>query len=108
MSPIPIRLSSIEVQIHADRRLVFRFITAFGAETLGSEASSRVLSRDDGRLLVEFNTPGPSFLGKRKVYRTVEWVTPHEPERVEFEEAEGPFAMRQERITLEEEGGYRG
>ncbi len=105
MLPIPVRLSSIEIQIHASRRLVFQFITAFGSATPGSEASSRVLSSDDGRLLVEFKTPGPSFLGKRKVYRTVEWVTPYEPERVEFEAVEGPLAMRRERLTLEEESG---
>ena len=102
---ISIRLSSIEIQINAERRQVFQFITTFGAATSGAEMSSRVLSRDDGRLLVEFKTPVPILFGVRKVVRTVEWVTPHEPERVEFEEVEGPLAMRRESLILEEEGG---
>ncbi len=101
---IPIRISSIEIQIHARRQMVFQSLTAFGTKTPGSETSSRVLSQVEGRLLVEFETSVPLLFGKRKVFRTVEWVTPHEPEMVEFEEAEGPFAIRRERLILEEEG----
>ncbi len=104
MGFIPIRISSIEVLIHASRQMVFQSLIAFGAETPGSEPVSRVLSQDKGRLLVEFETPIPLLFEKRKMFRTVEWVTPREPEMVEFEEAEGPFAMRRERLILEEEG----
>ena len=103
MSLIPIRLSPIEVQINAPRNLVFRTLTDFGSTNARSEASSRVLSREGSRLLVEFKTRIPVLFGRRKVYRTVEWVTLHEPERVDFEEMEGPLAMRRERLILVEE-----
>ncbi len=105
MSFIRIRLSPIEVEIRAHRSLVFEAMTAFGEAAPGAGPSSRVLSRDDGRLLVEFKTSVPLFLGMRRVVRTVERVILHEPEQVEFEEMEGPLAMRRERITLEEIDG---
>ena len=102
---IPVRLPPMEVHIHADRRLAFQVITAFGASAAGDGASSRVLSREEGRLLVEFHTPAPGLLGGRKVYRTVEWVTPHEPERVEFETVQGPMSMMRDGFILQAQGG---
>jgi hypothetical protein len=105
MSFIRIRFSPIEVEIRAHRRLVFEAITAFGAAAPGAGPSSRILSRDDGRLLVEFKTSVPLFFRMRKVFRTVERVILQEPEQVEFEEVEGPLAMRRERIVLDEEDG---
>ena len=105
MALIPIRLQPLEVHIHADRRLAFQVITAFGAAGQEGEASSRVLSREEDRLLVEFQTPGPGLFGRRKVYRTVEWVTAIEPERVEFETVDGPLSMMRDRFILEEQGG---
>ena len=102
---IPVRLPPMEVHIHADRRLAFQVITAFGASVAGAAASSRVLSREGRRLLVEFHTPAPGLLGGRKVYRTVEWVTPREPEAVEFETVEGPLSMMRDGFTLQAEGG---
>ena len=95
----------MELHIHADRRLVFQVITSFGASTPGSQASSQVLSQEEGRLLVEFHTPGRDLFGRRRVYRTVEWVVPHEPERVEFEAVEGPLSITRDRFILEEEEG---
>lgn len=103
MSFIRISVSSVEVQIRARRSQVFEAITAFGAAAPGAGPSSKVLSREDGRLLVEFTTEVPLIFGMHKVYRTVERVTPWEPEQVDFEEVEGPLAMRRERIILEEE-----
>ena len=105
MTLIPIRLQPLEVHIHADRRLAFQVITAFGAAGQEGEASSRVLSREEDRLLVEFQTPGPGLFGRRKVYRTVEWVTAIEPERVEFETVDGPLSMMRDRFILEEQAG---
>lgn len=105
MRYIPIHLAPIEIQIPAARSLVFRFITTFGTANSGSEMASRVISRENDSLLVEFNTSLSVLPGVRRVVRTVERVTLHEPELVEFEEVEGPLAMRRERLVLEEGGG---
>ncbi|MFQ5860654.1 MAG: hypothetical protein ACE5IG_03780 [Dehalococcoidia bacterium] len=105
MSLIPIRLPPMELHIHADRRLAFQVITAFGASVQESGASSRVLSREGGRLLVEFHTPGHDLLGRKRLYRTVERVVPHEPEQVEFEAIEGPLSLMRDRFVLEDEDG---
>lgn len=99
-----IHISPIEVKISADRRLVFQFITNFGTTASESGVSSRVLSREKNGLLVEFETEVPVLFGMRKMFRTVERVTLYEPERVEFEEIEGPLAMRRERLILDELG----
>lgn len=101
----PIHLSSIEVHINADRSQVFQFIATFGTQISGAETSSQVLSHEDNRLLVEFKTSIPVFFRMRKTFRTVERVTLHKPERLDFEEVEGPFAMRRESIFLHEEEG---
>ena len=57
------------------------------------------------RLLVEFRTPGRNLLGRRRTYRTIEWVTPHEPHAIEFEGVEGPLSMLCDRFDLTDEGG---
>lgn len=105
MSLIPIHLPPMELHIHADRRLAFQVMTAFGASAQGPGAFSRVLSREEGRLLVEFHTAGRDLLGRRKVYRTVEWVVPYEPGRVEFETVEGPMSMMRDSFVLTDEDG---
>jgi hypothetical protein len=99
---IPIRITSIEIEIRAPRHLVFPRLIDFGAS--GAEMSSRVLLREDDRLLVEFKTSLPLLFGWRRMFRTVEWVKPKEPEWVEFEEVEGPFTLRRECIILTEWG----
>ena len=104
MSLIPFHLGPLETHIHADCRLAFQVLTAFGAAQ-GSDASSKALSREGNRLLVEFHTPARGLLGRRMVYRTVEWVTLHEPEQVEFETVEGPLSMKRDSFTLVEQGG---
>ena len=102
---IPITIRPIQVHIHADRRLAFQVLTAFGAATEEAGASSSVLSQEAGWLLVEFHTPVRILFGWRMDYRTVEYVTLHEPEQVEFDTVEGPLAMMHERFTLQEDGG---
>ena len=102
---IPVTLPPLELHVHADRRLAFQVITAFGASTPGSRASTRIISREEGRLLVEFHTPGRGLLGRPKLHRTVEWVTLHEPHRVEFDTVEGPLSMMHDRFILKGEGG---
>ena len=105
MFTIPIQMPPVDIHIHADRRLAFQVITAFGASPQESDASTRVIEREDGRLLVEFRTPIRGLLGRRKVYRTVDWVTLNEPESVEFEGVEGPLPYLHDCFTLEDEWG---
>ena len=105
MSPIPIRLPPVEIHIHADRRLAFQVITAFDTAAENDGPGSRVLSQEGNILLVEFNTPIRGLLGGRKVYRTVERVTLHEPEMIEFEGVEGPLPLLHDRFTMEQEEG---
>lgn len=102
---IPVRLPPIDIHVHADRRLAFQVLTAFGAAAPGAAASSQVLWREPGRLLVKFETPARGPLGRRKVYKTLEWVVPHEPERIEFETVQGPLSMMRDRFLLEEQQG---
>ena len=104
MTVIPVYIPHMSVHIHADRRLAFQVLTAFGAST-GDGSSSRVLDQDADRLLVEFHTPGRDLLGRRRTYRTVEWVTPREPDAIEFEGVEGPLTMLRDRFDLADEGG---
>ena len=102
--PIPIRVPTEEIEIQADRRLAFQVITAFGASAPGSEASTRVLSREGNRLLVEFRIPMPGLFGGRTVHCTVEYVALHEPDLIEFEGVAGPIPLLQCRFVLEERG----
>ena len=99
MRPVSIRIPPEEVHIEADRRLAFQVLTAFGASS-----SSRVLAEEGGRLLVEFKTPVKGLFGRRKVYRTVEWVTPREPDLIDFQGVEGPLAILHDRFVLEQDG----
>ncbi len=100
---IPIRMPTVEIEVHADRRLVFQVCTAWGAAGPDGKPVSKVLrEEDDGRLLIEFHTPVKGLLGRTKVNRTVEWVTLREPEQVDFQGVEGPLPRLQDRFTLEE------
>ena len=45
MSPIPIRLATVQMHMHADRRLAFQVITAFCAPAEKDGPSTKVLSR---------------------------------------------------------------
>ena len=102
---IPIQLRSAEIHIHADRRLAFEVITAFGARSQPSQGRSKVLERQGDQLLVEFHTPVRGLLGLRRVYRTVERVALHPPEAVEFEGVKGPIRLLRDRLVLVDEGG---
>lgn len=101
----PIQLRAAESHIHADRRLAFEVLTAFGAAGQPSGAKSTVLERQGDRLLVEFHTLVQGPLGRRKVFRTVERVTLRPPDAVEFEGVEGPLRRLRDRLVLVEEGG---
>jgi hypothetical protein len=97
-------MDPVEIHIHADRRLVFQVLTAFGtAQPDGS--SSRVLRDEGRRKLVEFHALIPTAAGGKKVYRTVEWVTLHDPEAIDFEGVEGPIHLLRDRFVLEDVAG---
>jgi hypothetical protein len=101
---LSVRMAPVGLRIDAGRDLVFRRITDFGAPS-GDGPPSNVLSSDGNSLLVEFLTPVLVLPGIRRTYRTVERVTLHEAESVEFEEVEGPFSVRKESISLRDDAG---
>lgn len=98
---IPIRMAPVELHIHADRRLAFQVLSAFGASQPGG-GSSRVLRDEGGRKLVEFHTPIAVGSARTTLLRTVEWVTLHEPEAIDFEKVEGPLHLLRDRFILDE------
>ena len=101
---IPIRMEPVEIHIHADRRLAFQILTAFGANQPDG-GFSKVLREETGRKLVEFHSLIPTARGGKKLYRTVEWVTLHEPEAIDFEGVEGPLNLLRDRFVLDDVGG---
>jgi hypothetical protein len=67
---IPIHISGIEQYMDTDSQTVFNYLATFGEAQAGSEMTSRVLSRDNGTLLVEFNTQFHCYLvSKRYIER---------------------------------------
>ena len=102
---IPLRLKPREVEIHADRRLVFQYLTAFGRGEAGDDATSRVLQDDGARKLVEFRTEIRDLIGRRRMVVTTEWVSETEPESIDFEAISGPLDILRDRLELEEHGG---
>jgi hypothetical protein len=101
---IPIRLAPVALHIHADRRLAFEVLTAFGARQ--EDGGSSAVLRDEGdRKLVEFHSVIPTPGSGRKIYRTVEWVTLHAPDEIRFEGVEGPLDLLQDRFLLQDVEG---
>ena len=101
---VRIRLKPVELHIHADRRLAFQVLTAFGARQ-DDGSSSTVLKDENDRKLVEFHSVIPTFGSGQKLYRTVEWVTLREPEEIRFEGVEGPLDLLQDRFVLRDLDG---
>ena len=91
---IPVEMSPVEAHIHADRRLAFQVLTAFGAKQADG-GYSRVLKTEGQWRLVEFHQP----VGNRMV-STVEWVLAKEPEEVHFIGARGPLKLLEDRFLL--------
>ena len=102
---IPLRLKPREVEIQADQRLVFQYLTAFGRGEAGDDRTSRVLRDDGARKLVEFRTEIRDLIGRRRTVRTTEWVTLTAPESINFEAVSGPLAILRDRLELEEHDG---
>lgn len=89
------------IEIQADRRLAFEVLTAWGALNSSGMPAPKTLRQENGRLLVEFHAPIKGLFGRTKVYTTVEWVTPREPEQIEFEGVKGPLPLLRDRFVLE-------
>ncbi len=107
----PIDLPPAEIHIHADRRLAFQVVTAFGAAMSDEGVPGPKVLRDEGnRKLVAFSTPIKLF-GMRKVFPTNEWVTLREPEEVQFDlvPGNGPIVgglkLLADRFTFEDREG---
>ncbi|MBI4305389.1 MAG: hypothetical protein HY678_03625 [Chloroflexi bacterium] len=96
---IPVRMKPVSAHIHADRRLAFQVLTAFGARQNG-EGASKVLQDDGDAKVVEFRSVVPMLFGRKKEYRTVERVTLKEPEEIRFQGVEGPLDLLQDRLVL--------
>ena len=101
---IPIRVSTEEIHVQADRRLAFQVLTAWGAAGPDGKRTSKVLEKSGDRLLVEFHTSVNMLFGLKTVQRTVEWVTLDEPGHIDFEGVQGPLPVLLCRWSLEEWG----
>lgn len=110
MTPKPITLRPAEVHIHADRRLAFQVVTAFGAASSDGSPGPKVLEDHGDRKLVAFSTP-VKLLGFSKPFPTTEWVTLNEPEQIDFElvPGKGPIVgglkLLIDRFTFEDRSG---
>lgn len=102
---IPIRMPRASVHVRADRRLAFEVVSAFGAGSAEGGGSRVLETKPDGRLLVEFQTPTPTLTGRRRTYRTVEQVTLHAPERIDFEGVSGPLPLLRDCFVFAEAEG---
>ena len=78
-----IKIKSQQRHIHADQRLAFQVLSAFGAKTEDG-SSSEVLKDEGQRKLVRFMTPF-SIFGRTSILVSDEWVTLEEPRRDSFQ-----------------------
>ena len=77
-----IKIKSQQRHIHADQRLAFQVLSAFGAKTEDG-SSSEVLKDEGQRKLVRFMTPF-SIFGRTSILVSDEWVTLEEPHAIRF------------------------
>ena len=97
----PVRLDCHKVWIRAPRELVYQKMSSFRRGKLGdSGESSRVISRLDDRLIVEFKTRAGRF-----TVTTIEEVTLEPPERITFRHVKGPLRYAREEFVLTETDG---
>ncbi len=101
-----VRLRQQSVTILAPRSVVFRIISSFGEDGLGTDAGdsprgkdegARLVRREGNRLLMEFHSRDG-----RKTYRTLEEVMLYPEERITFRHLEGPLHHSQEEFVFAE------
>lgn len=90
---MPIRVPRAEIHVHADRRLAFQVLTAWGATGPDGRPTAKVLEEQDDRILAEFYTRIEMPAGLRWVQKTVEWVSVREPGLIEFEAVKAPIPV---------------
>jgi len=90
---MPIRVPTADIHVHADRRLAFQVLTAWGASGPDGRPTSKVIEERGDRVLCEFYTPVKMFVGPTWLQKTVEWVTVKEPEKIEFDAVKAPLPM---------------
>lgn len=97
MSPIELKRQSVEID--APRELVFQMLSSFRRGRIAGDntESTRLISEDGNVKTVEFTTKAGPFS-----YRTLEEVTLHRPEKIEFKHLEGPLDFSEEEFTLDE------
>ena len=100
--PNPIKLRPHTVRIQAPRELVFQMMSHFGRGRLPGDnnESSKVLERDDNRLVVEFQTKALFT-----TYTTVEEVRLYPSERITFEHLSGPLHYAREHFKFDDVDG---
>ena len=111
MTAKPITVKPAEIHIHADRRLAFQFLSAFGAAMPADMGKPPEVLQDEGdRKLIAFSTP-LKMLGMSMVIPTKEWVTLRDPEQIDFSLVPGKgivtggLRVLDDRFTLEDRGG---
>lgn len=92
MTVKPITMEQERIHIHADRRLAFQVLTAFGAQA-GEGPRNEVIEDNGNRKFIRFRT-AVRFAGKSWIMETTEWVTLTEPERIDFELVPGQGPIR--------------
>ena len=111
MAVKPIRLEPEEIHVHADRRLAFEVLTAFGAKTAEPGHSTTVLQDEGSKKLVEFHTPVALGFGRVGVFKTVEWVVMYPPELITFDLVpakglvSGALRLLDDRFVFTDSGG---
>ncbi len=97
MPAIPLKPQSVEID--APRELVFQMLSSFRRGRIAGDnsESTRLISEDGNVKTVEFVTRAGPFS-----YRTLEEVTLHRPESIEFKHLEGPLDFSEEEFTLDE------
>lgn len=100
MRPVSeIRLRPQSVEIGAPRELVFQMLSSFRRGRIAGDnaESTRLISEDGNVKMVEFITKAGLFS-----YRTLEEVTLHRPEKIEFKHLEGPLDFSEETFTFDD------
>ena len=97
-----IQLESHKVRIEAPCEMVFQKMSSFGRGRLvgDNNESSRIISRDDNSLIVEFRTKAGPF-----TYTTNEQVTLESPKRITFRHLDGPLRYAWEEFVFNDIDG---
>lgn len=99
----PIKLQSHKVHIEAPRELIYQKMSSFGSGKLKGDnnESSKVISKEGNKLVVEFVTKAGPFS-----YTTVEEINLYPPERITFQHLSGPLHHAWEEFIFNDVDGF--